>query len=209
MLFWLLALKEKKSEEMQKDERKRKRQEEKEQKALQPKRPRGRPKKNESQKDASKKDEPKKDESKQDESKKDESNKDQSKGKGKRSQAEPMCKTNVKGTRVEKPVPAKSSCTATKSSKRSTSSPAKAWKASPMALKTRSKSSPSKEGCDNYQSSDARTQRAMDALKELHGVMKKVSGFSMPDLKTFSKKCPRLSLPYLFIIYMFNEFNFN
>eukprot|EP00435_Cladocopium_sp_Y103_P028231 s721_g7.t1 len=170
----------KKTEEIQKDERKRKRQEEKERKALEPKRPRGRPRKDQSKKDESKKVESKKDDQTGE-------NSSGPKANGKRGQAKPS-EQKVKKARVPEPVPAKSSSTPPRRSKRSTSCPAKAWKASPMAVKTRSKSSPKKECDHDYQSSDARTQRAVDALKELHGVMKKVSGFSMPDLKSFSKK---------------------
>lgn len=161
----------KKNEEMEKDERKRKRQEEKEQKALQPKRPRGRPRKNDPQKDESKKDESHKEDPKEDDTKKDDT-KVESKGKGKRTHAEPMCKKKAKSAKVEKPVQAQSSGSS---------------KGSRLPEKP-GKSSPQHGGGDGYQSSDARTARAMDALKELHGVMKKVPGFSMPDLKSFSNK---------------------
>lgn len=97
-----------------------------------------------------------------------------------------MSEVKVKKTRVVKPPPSKLSCTP-KKSKRSASAPAKAWKPSPMAVKTRSKSSPKK--VYYYQTADGRTNRAMDALKELNGVMKKVLGFWIPDLKSFSQKC--------------------
>lgn len=42
---------------------------------------------------------------------------------------------------------------------------------------------------DGSAESIARTQKAMEALKELHKTMKNVSGFELPAVATFDRKC--------------------
>eukprot|EP00435_Cladocopium_sp_Y103_P061526 s647_g23.t1 len=159
-----MGSKDKKAEEIKKDEKKRQRQDEKEKQKQEPKRPRGRPRKN-----AKTDDQP--------------AVEVVEKVSKKRGQARAMSEVKAKKPKTAESALSQLSCTPKKSKR----SPAKAWKPSPMAVKTHNKRSPKK--VYDYQTADARTERAGDALKELHGAMKKVSGFWVPDLKSFSQKC--------------------